>query len=86
MVQLGDEIMVNLVPKNEAMYPEIVKVQLMQRLPLDEKEVFIAKLLVLTGQDFGYQVGELLLVHLSYEANNLFAYCEKSIQEAGELQ
>jgi hypothetical protein len=80
MIQIGDEVKISLVPKNEAEYPEIVSVKIVQQLPLDDKEVYIAKLLVQTNQDFGYHVGELLLVYVTYENGKMFAYSEKSIQ------
>jgi hypothetical protein len=79
MIQLGDEIPISLVPKNEAEYPEIVTAKIIQQFPIDEQEVYMAKLLIQTNQDFGYHVGELLLVHVSYENDKMFAYCEKAI-------
>lgn len=80
MIKIGDEISISLVPKNEAEYPEIVTAKVVQQFPIEEQEVYIAKLLMQTHQDFGYHVGELLLVNVSYENNKMFAYCEKAIK------
>lgn len=82
MIEKGEVINVSLVPKNEAEYPEFVKVEILQKLPIEDKNIYIAKMITAAKQDFGYHVGELLVVHITYEADKMFAFCEGAAQKA----
>ena len=81
MIQIGQRLSVSLVPKNEAEYPEIVEVEIMKQLPLKHKNVYIAKLLTQTHQDFGYHVAQLLVVNVTYEEDKMFAFCQEALQK-----
>ncbi|HFU76309.1 MAG TPA: hypothetical protein ENK66_08705 [Arcobacter sp.] len=81
-IQLEDEVSIILLPSNEADYPENVNAKILQEIPSDLSDVFIAELLQQPQQDFGYHVGEFLLIRVMYEEDKRFVYCEKSLKEA----
>lgn len=81
-LKIDKEIDVLLSPKNEAELPELARVQLVQQIPSQSAQVFIGKLLQQTKQDFGYQVGELLLIKITLEDNSYIAFCTESLLEA----
>lgn len=81
MIETSEHLSVSLVPKNEAEFPEVVQVEVLKKLPIDKKEVYIAKLLTPPHQDFGYHVGELLVVNVKYEDDKMFAFCEGAMQK-----
>ncbi|MGM0623829.1 MAG: hypothetical protein ACQESH_07410 [Campylobacterota bacterium] len=81
MIKKGEVINLSLIPKNEAEYPEFVKAKVLQTLPSKDKQLYLAKLLHAPKQDFGYCIGELLVVHVSYEEDKMFAFCEGAAQK-----
>ena len=81
-IQISDEVSTVLLPSNEADFPENANVVILQEIPSDLSDVFIGKLLQQPKQDFGYHVGELLLIRVMYEENKRFVYCEKSLKES----
>jgi hypothetical protein len=81
MVDIGDIIDVMLLPKNEAEYPESAKVKLKAKLPIGDKELFVGELLYQTKQDFGFIVGEFIMVHVTNQDGKVSAFCSGSMQE-----
>lgn len=84
-IVIDNEIDVLLSPKNEADYPEQVKVKLLQQIPSEMTQVFIAELLQQTKQDFGYHVGELLIIKITIEEDSILAVCTESLHEASMI-
>lgn len=81
-IRVNNEISVLLSPKNEADYPEQVKVRLLKKIPVDENLVFIGELLTQTKQDFAYNISELLMITIVVEDNSIMAVCNESFMEA----
>jgi hypothetical protein len=79
---IDKEINVLLSPKNEAEQPELVLVKVLQQIPSENSFVFIGTLQQQTKQDFGYRVGELLIVKTIIENDKVSAFCTQSLQEA----
>lgn len=74
-------IQVNLVPRNEAEYPEKIWVDIKNVLSVDDGYTLIAQLLVQPSQDFGMKKGELVVVKIQEIKDDLIAFCQNTLKE-----
>lgn len=81
MIKIDDIIPVILLPKNEAEHPESTQVKIKAQIPYEDKLVYLGELLHQTKQDFGFAVGEFLMINVSIEDGKMSAYCVSSMKE-----